>query len=262
MDAVNKTLYIPLYGKAYVSQRGIILCDEKAEEIWAREGFPLKGKSKSKWLAYYMGMRAAVFDDWLKKQIANDEDALVIHVGCGLDSRVLRVNAPGRDWYDVDFPEVIQERRRYYSESECYHMIGGDIRNAQWLSHIPGNRNAILVMEGVSMYLSAHELKRFMALVSAHFSGVQLLMDCYSPFAAKASRFKNPIKDVGVTSVYGIDEPKVLEEGTGMRFARAHDMTPAHLIAQLDGAQKVIFSQIYGGKLAGMLYQLYEFHNG
>ena len=60
MDNVNKTLYIPLYGKAYVSRKGIILQDMKAEEIWEKEGFPLKGKSKSKWLAYYMGMRSAV----------------------------------------------------------------------------------------------------------------------------------------------------------------------------------------------------------
>ena len=62
MNSVQKTMYIPLYGKAYVSHKGILLEDPKAEEIWAAEGFPLKGKSKSKWLAYCMGMRAAVFD--------------------------------------------------------------------------------------------------------------------------------------------------------------------------------------------------------
>ena len=51
MDSVNKTLYIPLYGKSYVSKKGIILKDKKAEEIWEREQFKLKGKSKSKNLA-------------------------------------------------------------------------------------------------------------------------------------------------------------------------------------------------------------------
>ena len=66
MDSVNKTLYIPLYGKAYVSRQGILLHDPKAEDIWGKEGFPLKGKSASQWLAYYMGMRAAVFDDWVR----------------------------------------------------------------------------------------------------------------------------------------------------------------------------------------------------
>ena len=55
MNSVNKTLYIPLYGKSYVSKKGLFLDDKKAEEIWEAEGFSLKGKSRSKWLAYYMG---------------------------------------------------------------------------------------------------------------------------------------------------------------------------------------------------------------
>ena len=54
MDNVNKTLFIPLYGKALVSKKGIILSDRKAEEIWSEESFPLKGKSRSKWLAYFL----------------------------------------------------------------------------------------------------------------------------------------------------------------------------------------------------------------
>lgn len=120
MDNVNKTLYIPLYGKAFVSKKGIILNDAKAEEIWTTEGFELKGKSKSKWLAYYMGMRSAVFDNWLRVQMDNDKDAIVIHIGCGMDGRIQRVGTMGHAWYDVDFPEVIQERKRYYQESGEY----------------------------------------------------------------------------------------------------------------------------------------------
>ena len=93
MNSVNKTLYIPLYGKAYVSKKGLFLDDKKAEQIWAEEGFALKGKSKSKWLAYYMGIRAAVFDEWTKAQISTHQDAVVLHIGCGMDSRALRINA-------------------------------------------------------------------------------------------------------------------------------------------------------------------------
>lgn len=60
----------PVYSavrKILCQQRGIILHDAKAEEIWAAEGFRLKGKSASKWLSFYMGMRAAVFDRWVKE---------------------------------------------------------------------------------------------------------------------------------------------------------------------------------------------------
>lgn len=77
MNSVNKTLYIPLYGKAFVSKKGLFLEDTKAEEIWEAEGFPLKGKAKSKWLAYYMGIRSAVFDQWLKQHMKDTTDAVV-----------------------------------------------------------------------------------------------------------------------------------------------------------------------------------------
>ena len=66
MNGVNKTLYIPLYGKSYVSRKNIIIRDKKAEEIWEAADFSLKGKAKSRWLAYFMSMRAVVYDEWIK----------------------------------------------------------------------------------------------------------------------------------------------------------------------------------------------------
>ncbi|MGM9971176.1 MAG: class I SAM-dependent methyltransferase [Anaeroplasmataceae bacterium] len=51
----------------------------------------MKGKSKSKYLSYYMGVRASVFDKWLKNQMMKNLEAVVFHIGCGMDSRVLRV---------------------------------------------------------------------------------------------------------------------------------------------------------------------------
>lgn len=257
MDHVNKTLYIPLYGKSYVSKRGIILHDPKAEEIWAAEGFPLKGKSKSKWLAYYMGMRAAVFDLWLKQQMEAMPDAAVLHIGCGMDSRICRVGTAGNLWYDIDFPQVITERKKYYCENETYKMLAADVRNGDFLTQITGE-NAIVVMEGISMYLRREELMVLMTRLRARFEKDVLLMDCYTEFAAKASKYKNPINDVGVTQVYGLDEPKLLEI-EGIQFLREHDMTPKALIDELQGLEKTIFEKLYAGKVARKMYRLYEY---
>ena len=259
MNNVNKTLYIPLYGKAYVSRKGIILRDPKAGEIWAREGFPLKGKSKSKWLAYYMGMRAAVFDRWLGGALEADPSAVVLHIGCGMDSRCLRVGTRGRRWFDLDFPEVISERKRYYSESVEYKMLPADLRSGDWLSQIPGG-NAIVVMEGVSMYLKPEELAQAMARIVSHFASVRILMDCYTEFAARASRVKNPINDVGVTQVYGMDDPRALEK-SGIAFIKEHEMTPADLVDTLHGLEKIIFRTVYAGALAQKMYRLYEYRS-
>ncbi len=261
MNQVNRTLYIPLYGKALVSRRGILLQDARAEEIWERERFPLKGKSKSKWLAYYMAMRARVFDEWTKKQLSLDEQATVLHLGCGLDSRAVRVGMSGHAWYDVDFSEVIAVRREYDSEDGGYRMIGADIREDAWLTALPEGGPAIVVAEGVSMYLAPQELSKALQGISARFSSIKLLIDCYTPLAAKLSKYRNPVNDVGVRTVYGVADPTDISRATDLSFAREHEITPAWLIDELSGMEKFIFKRMYAGKIARKMYRLYEYRN-
>ncbi len=260
MNEVNKTLYIPLYGKAYVSRKGILLHDPKAEQIWAAEGFPLKGKSRSKWLAYYMGMRAAVYDRWVEEKMAQNPNAVVLHIGCGMDSRAVRVDRKGRTWYDIDFADVIEERKRYFREEDGYRMVAGDVREKSWLERIEGEET-IVVMEGVSMYLAPEDRDKLMERLCGRFQRVFLLVDFYTHFAAKMSKVRNPINDVGVTLVYGLDDPHEAETPQ-LKFVKRHDMTPADMIGELSGMEKSIFRKLYAGKIAEKMYRLYEYERG
>ena len=258
MNSVNKTLYIPLYGKSYVSKKGLFLDDKKAEEIWDAEEFSLKGKSKSKWLAYYMGIRSAVFDEWLKRQMTDSPNAVVIHIGCGMDSRVIRVGTKNHKWYDVDFPEVIEERKRYYTETDDYKMIAGDARDCSWLTTIEEKKSAIVVMEGVSMYLIVDEMRSLADSLCAHFESILLLVDAYTSFAAKMSKRRNPIKDVGVTEVYGIDNPQAYQSEK-LAFVKEHTMIPQKYIDELKGFERFIFAKLYAGSFSKKLYRLFEY---
>ena len=258
MNEVNKTLYIPLYGKSYVSRKGIILNDKKAEEIWEAEGFELKGKSKSKWLAYYMGVRSAVFDEWLKQKMAEAPKAVVIHIGCGMDSRVMRVGTGSNKWYDVDFPEVIVERKKYYTESDNYKMLADDARNYGWLTAIKEKETAIVIMEGVSMYLTVDEMRNLADSLCAHFDSLMLLVDAYTSFAAEMSKRRNPVNDVGVTEVYGIDNPKDYES-VELAFIKEHTMIPQKYVDELKGFERFVFAKLYAGSFAKKLYRLFEY---
>ena len=99
------------------------------------------------------------FDRWLEENLQQMPQALVLHPGCGLDSRCCRVVSRGRGWYDVDFPQVIHERKKYFSEGEDYRMIPADVRQENWLDAIPRGGDALVVMEGLSMYLPIEQLK-------------------------------------------------------------------------------------------------------
>lgn len=259
MNNVNKTMYIPLYGKSYVSKKGLFLEDKKAEEIWQAEGFTLKGKAKSKWLAYYMGIRAAVFDEWTKEKMRQFPDAVILHLGCGMDSRAERIGDTTHLWYDVDFQEVIEERKRYFTPSTTYQMLSADVRHGGWLNDIPKVKNAIIVMEGITMYLTNAQLKDILCAISAHFDSVAVLMDCYTPTAAKFSKYKNPVRGVGVKQVYGIGNPQDVEN-SDLVFIDEKQMTPQSYIDELKGMEKWIFRKLYAGSFSKKLYKLYEYN--
>lgn len=258
MNNVNKTLYIPLFGKALVSKKGIILEDKSAEKIWAEVGFSLGRKSHSKYLAYYMAMRARVFDDFVREKIAEHKDTVVLHLGAGLDSRALRVDADV-SWYDVDFSEVISERSRYFCETDTYRMISSDIRDTAYLEAIPKAQHATVVLEGISMYLENSQLRNALRAITEHFESVSLLVDCYTPFAAKMSKIKNPVNDVGVSEVFGVLGPQVFEENTGLSLVAERNMTPAGLIRELRGFERWLFRSLYAGGISKRLYKLYEY---
>lgn len=215
MDEVNKTLFIPLYGKATTSKKGIILHDKKAEEIWAKESFEIKGKSKSKWLAYNMAMRARVFDDWTNQMLsASSQETLVLQIGCGLDSRCLRVHETYSQWIDCDLPDVINVRKQYFQETESYQMIALDASNMEEIKALLNKNRAVVMIEGVSMYLTQEQLADVLKLLQDKYTNLHLLMDVYTEFGAEASRLKNPVNDVGVRTLNGVDDINALLLGT------------------------------------------------
>ena len=257
MDEVNKTLFIPLYGKALVSKQKIILHDPMAEKIWEKEQFPIRGKSTSKWLAYNMAMRARVFDHWTDKMLENNKDALVLHIGCGLDSRCKRVKQPYSNWIDCDFPDVLKVRKQYYSETENYHMKEVNAADPEQVNALPDAKAAIVILEGISMYLTREEIIGFFQTLQSKYEDLHILMDVYTEFGAKASKYKNPINDVGVTKVYGIDDiHDVLTEK--ICFKAEHSFTPAKLIDRLKPADKAVFKMLFTGKMYRKIYRLYE----
>ena len=258
MNEVNKTLFIPLYGKAFVSKQHIILDDPSAERIWQVEGFELHGKSKSKWLAYNMAMRARVFDDWTDSMLALHQDALVLHIGCGLDGRCQRIHQEYEDWLDCDLGDVIEVRKKYFVETDRYHMAKLDASDPEEIKALPDASSAIVVMEGLSMYLTNEELKDLFKQLAEKYASLHISLDVYTVFGAKASKYKNPINDVGVTQVYGIDDIKDVIEGTGIEVVAEHTFTPDRLVNELKPLERAFFKMLFTGKIYGKIYRLYE----
>ena len=241
-----------------MSQQGIILNDPSAEKIWKEEAFPIRGKSRSKWLAYNMAMRARVFDAWTDNMLQRNKDALVVHIGCGLDSRYRRVKTHCSDWIDCDLPDVIGIRRKYFQENERYHMLALDASRPEQIGLLPDCDTVIVVLEGLSMYLTGSQVRGLLQALDEKYGEVHILMDVYTGFGARASKYKNPVNEVGVNILYGIDDIGSMIGGLRIRFVKEHSFTPAALVKELAPVDRLIFNLLFTGKLYRKIYRLYE----
>ena len=109
------------------------------------------------------------------------------------------------------------------------------------------------------MYLPMRGLVELLGALRNHFGEMHLLMDAYTEFAVKASKVKNPIKEVGAVVITGIDYPEYLADQSGITYVREHSMTPVRQIEQLSKSEQKVFKALYGGRMAKRLYRMYEY---
>ena len=83
-------------------------------------------------------------------------------------------------------------------------------------------------------------------------------MDIYTEFGAKASKYKNPVDDVGVTKLYGIDDIEDVISGLGLQAVREHSFTPPELVNELKPLDRAFFKLLFTGRLYGKIYRLME----
>ena len=200
----SKTLFIPLLGKALMSKNNIFLHDPKAVEIISKIDYDFKSLKQSKWLSMFISVRAMIIDELCNKYILEHPNATIIHLGCGLDSRCLRVNQKYRIWYDIDYENVIDIRKQFYDIDSKYKMIGSSVIDFRWLEEIENSENILIVMEGLTMYLSEKEIKELITQINKSFVNVHLIFDAYSKVGVKSSKIKNPVNQMNAKVKYGI----------------------------------------------------------
>lgn len=109
-----ETLLITLQAKAKDSfSKHSILHDKKAADILQMIDYDFE--KLSHFGNEMMVIRAKQLDTWLQEFIKKQPDAIVLNLGCGLDTRIVRINPPSTiQWFDVDFPEVIDLRKSFF----------------------------------------------------------------------------------------------------------------------------------------------------
>ena len=212
----KETMLMTLNGRAIQSQwKNPILHDPWAEEAMRHIDYDMRKSLKgvSSWKMWdeigctIIATRAATFDLLTTRYLAEHPDATVLHVGCGMDSRVFRVDPPASvQWFDVDYPDVIDLRRQLFPErGASYHLVGAALDDLGWLDAVPRDRPGLLIAEGVLHYLSETNVKALLNAVVAHFPGGQMIFDICNTMIVKQAG--SNVGGTGATYKWGLDDP-------------------------------------------------------
>ena len=240
----QETLLIPLYSKAVESQRpDPILVDEKAQEILEHVEYDFARLKIPRKTAVTLCIRAKKMDEYTQEFLANHSTAVVLHLGCGLDSRYTRVNPVGVDWYDLDMPEVIELRRKFYEGTDAYHVIPSSVTDLGWIDSIsPRDRPVLVIAEGLLMYLKEAEVKALVLKLKEAFPGCDLVLDAYSVLTANRAKNHPSLKKTGAVIHWGIDDPTEVEHwAEGIRLKEEWYFSQAEDIEKLGSGFRVAF---------------------
>jgi O-methyltransferase involved in polyketide biosynthesis len=217
LNGVPETLLITLYLRAMETQRpDALIKDEKAEEMFQKigdEGLYDFNRMKSLHLSeenkLVIILRNREIDRCTREYLARRPDAVVVHIGCGLDTRFERVAERNgqAEWYDLDLPHVIDLRRKLMGdEAGRRHLLGCSVLEDEWLDRVSVHRRCpfLFLAEGVFMYFTEMQVKHLVLTLRDRFPGAELVFDAYSPIHVWRHNLQYLISKIKFPTHWGI----------------------------------------------------------
>jgi len=205
-STISKTLLIPLTARALeMRQKKPVFHDRKAAEILAQIDVGDNIIDGGNISTHGILSRTKVIDDEIKKMLLQNPDLTVINLGAGLDTRISRIDNGSIRCFEIDLPDVIALRRKFFAENERIRFIAGSVLDSTWVNEIGefDTEKTVIVAEGLLMYFSLHDVKQIFHILAEHFNGAQMFFDVvHSYFVGKG---------ISTSFQWGIDRANDIE---------------------------------------------------
>lgn len=226
LGPIQETLLIPLLGRARETRQGRGLIDDpRAVEIVDQLDYDFSKWDKSRSL---MGatVRTRMFDDDVQSFLKEHPDGTVVEIGCGLNTRYERLDNGRARWFDLDLPDVIDLRRRYFQDTDRRTMLAASVLDQEWMDTVAATGGPYcFVSEAVLIYLDAADGERVIERIAARFPESRIVMDTTPQSMVKNQARHDAMKYLPKASWFrwACDDPRDLER-FGLRLIRSRSM--------------------------------------
>lgn len=211
---VQETLLIPLYMRALESQRADAIChDLKAVEIVSNLDIDFR-RFDSWILQLDVAIRTEIFDEAVLDFRQRHPNACFVNLGAGLDARFQRMDNGQILWFDLDMPDSIFLRRRFFNEGPRNYFIPKSVTDLSWLDDVESlrsDRPTMLIAEGLFCYLDGDDIRRVLCTVADRWPGTEIVFQSISPEFINRQKDVEAVKATKAVFKWGITSGKEVE---------------------------------------------------
>ncbi|HEX3045472.1 MAG TPA: class I SAM-dependent methyltransferase [Bacillota bacterium] len=124
-------------------------------------------------------IRARKYDAIINDFISKHPNCTVVNLGCGFDTRYWRINNQHCQYIELDLPEVIAIKKELLKDKLKFELIDRSVLDTSWIDQVTqkGNRNILLIAEGLLMYLEKDDVIHLLKTFAARFDDSQIALE-------------------------------------------------------------------------------------
>lgn len=217
---VEETLLIPLYARAVETRRARgVIHDPLSVEMVDSIDYDFSRFDQPSTL-YGCVLRTSVIDQWVRQFLRDFPTGTVVEVGAGLNTRFERVDNGSVHWVDLDLPDAMDLRRRFFDESDRRRMVAASLLDPAWVAAVGQSPPPyFFAVEAVLMYLVEADVRRALRLIADHFPGARIALDTGGHLMIDHQDRHPTMKFMTAKMQWACDNPKDLEAwGLGLRL--------------------------------------------
>ncbi len=214
LSGVPETLMIPLYMRAAETARAdAIIRDAEAAEIVAATDYDFTDVRRAWMTQVDVAVRTEILDEGVRAFLDRHRPAVVVSLGAGLDNRFARVDDGRVRWFDVDLPEVIDVRSRFFPETDRRRCIPRSLLDFAWIDeiHRQPDESVLVIAEGVLHYFPEADVRRLFAAIADRLPGAEILFHSTSPACVSYQPRTRLFRGFSAPFAWGIETGRELE---------------------------------------------------
>lgn len=223
LSGVPETMLQTIYARAKESGGRGTIHDTKAEEIVGKLDYDFTLAEKDTAMHSGVIARTIVLDKLVKTYLSAHPGAVAVNIACGLDTRCYRMQGY-QHWYNLDLPETIAVREKLLPENGKISQIAMSAMD-DWGGMVRESGDALVIIEGLTMYLSEADVQRIFEVIAGRFGSVTVFVETMNPMVVKSFKEKS-IEGSNAKFTWGVKNGAALVKLLpGFRFGEEHSLT-------------------------------------